>query len=630
VGKEFFEQPVMGQHSFHFPGLVIGIVICGELTLRAEVNVLTGHNDSARTGLNANETILTPINVNSNGFGRLFRQPVDGPMYAQPLYMSNAPIPNQGTHNVVFAATMHDSVYAFDADSNAGSNAPPLWHTSFINPAAGITAVSANDVAAPFGNCLTFVGEVGIVSTPVIDPATRTLYVVARTKEPTVPGSTTFVQVHRLHALDATTGEERPFSPVVVTARVPGTGDGSSGGFLTFDTARHVQRPGLLLLNGIVYIAWGSYCDYPTYHGWMMGYDAQTLAQVGACSTTPNARNGAIWMGGAGPASDDAGGIYCMTGNGTFDASANPKDFGDSILRLSEGASMAVADYFTPFNQQNLDQADYDLGSGGVVVLPDSVGSAAHPHLLVGCGKEGKVYLVDRDNLGRFNPNNDSQIVQTLPAFTVPSGPDHYFGVPAFFKDRVYFQPVNASMQAFAITNGQFNPVPLSKATDRELGFRGATPSISANGTTNGIVWEIRLESGPTTLMVAYDAEDLSHELYNTFASIKVGSPDQTGTFVKFTVPTIANGKVYFGTVESLVVFGLRSIFWSFVHNRATGMVDLVFSGPTGGTTLVQQSPDLVHWTDLGPGTLRGDGTFALSDPISLAQPVRFYRLREQ
>jgi hypothetical protein len=335
-------------------------------------NVLTSHNDNERTGLNPNETILTPANVSSNSFGRIFSQPVDGPVYAQPLYVSNLPIPGKGTHNVVFIATQHDSVYAFDADSNSGSNAAPLWRKSFINPGAGITAVPTIDaVNLPGQDCHTFTGEIGIVGTPVIDGANGTLYVVARTKEPATNGPG-FVQIQRLHALDITTGNERSNSPVVIQAMVPGSGAGSSSGVVRFNPAREMQRPALLLVNGVVYIAWASYCDIDPYHGWIMGYNAQTLQQVGVFNVTPNATRGGIWMGGAGLSASSDGAIYCITGNGTFDTNGTPTNFGDSFLKLTQGgAGLILADYFTPYNQAVMDSTDEDLGSSGALVLPD-------------------------------------------------------------------------------------------------------------------------------------------------------------------------------------------------------------------------------------------------------------------
>ena len=592
--------------------------------LEAQVNVLTSHNDNARTGLNPNETVLAPANVNMSGFGQIFSQPVDGQVYAQPLYVSKVAIPNKGTHNVVFVATMHDSVYAFDADSNSGSNAPPLWHTSFINPAAGVIVPQAIDAAGGSGDCGTFSGDVGIIGTPVIDITNGTLYVVARTKEPSPPPNGPIVQVQRLHALDITTGNERPNSPIAVTATVSGTGDGGTS--VSFNPVRELQRSALLLAAGIVYVSWASYCDNPPYHGWIIGYDAQTLQPVGIFNDTPNGSEGGIWMAGAGPAEAADGTIYCLTGNGTFDTTANPKNFGDSFIKLTPGAGLAVTDYFTPSDQANLEAADLDLGSGGALVLPDAVGSAQHPHLVVGCGKEGKVYLLDRDNLGHFNSAGDTQIIQTvnLPGAT---GSELVFGLPAFFNGRIYYQGVDLPLKAFAISNALINPTPVSQSADT-VTFRGATPSISAHGATNGIAWE--LAPTPTlgvTGLRAYNAENLAQKIYDSYTSWLAGAPDRI-SFVKFVVPTIANGKVYVGTTSALAVFGLRTRIWSITRN--SGTVQVVFSGPSDRSNILQASPDLVTWTDLGPGTATGSGTFSYSESLGLNTPTRFYRLKPQ
>jgi len=594
--------------------------LIGLVSATAQVNVLTCHNDNARTGLNPNEKILSPVTVNSNSFGKLFSLPVDGPVYAQPLYVSGVQIPNKGTHNVVFVATQHDSVYAFDADSNTGSNAVPLWRKSFINPAAGITAVPASE-AAGGPNCQTFVGEVGIVGTPAIDAASQTLYVVARTKE---PNNQTIVQVQRLHALDITTGNERPNSPVAVTASVPGTGAGSSGGFIQFNPFQELQRPGLLLVGGVVYLSWCSYCDIDPYHGWVIGYDAQSLQQVGVFNTTPNATRGGLWMGGSGLAADATGAVYCVTGNGTFDTNGTPQNFGDSFLKLAQGAGLTVADYFTPFNQGTMDSADEDLGSSGAVVLPDSIGNLSHPHLLVGCSKLGKMYLIDRDNMGHFNAANDSQIVQVVQFYATQLGTPHFFGVPAFFNNRLYVQGVGEPLKAFAFTNGLINASPVSQGLET-LGFRGATPSVSSDGSSNGLVWVVAPYNTLSPGLEAYNAENLAQKLYDSFQNSQAGQPDQL-SYIKFVIPTIANGKVYVGTTDSLAVFGLHSKIKSIARNPGSGTVQLVYTGPPA--TTVQVSVNLIQWTDLGTGSPVGTGTFSFTDSAATGQGVRFYRLR--
>jgi len=598
----------------------IGLVLAasGAFPAWAQVSGLTQHNDNARTGLNPNETALTPTNVNLYGFGKIFSQPVDGPVYAQPLYLAGVSIPGKGIHNVAFVVTMHDSLYAFDADAKM----PPLWQASFINPAAGITPDTAADAASPYGNCLTFVGEIGIISTPVIDGPNGTIYVVSRTKE---PQNQSFVQVQRLHALDISTGNERSNSPVIVDAMVQGTGDGSTNGYVHFDAKREIQRPGLLLVGGMVYVSWASYCDYGPFHGWIIGYDAQTLQQVGVFNVSPNAGQGGIWMSGAGLASAPDGSIYCVTGNGTFDTSANPTAFGDSVLKLAQGSDLTVTDYFTPHDQASMNSTDNDLGAGGAMVLPDSLGSAAHPHLLVAAGKDGKFYLLDRENMGHFNPTSNSQIVQELPFYSLQSGPPHLFGLPALFNNRLYLQAVGEVLKAYAFTNGMINAAPLSQATE-SFGFRGDTPSISANGNTNGIVWQLTPGDTHLAALRAYDAENLSHKLYDSILSTQAGLPDQV-SYVKFVVPTIANGKVYLGTTNSLAVFGLRSVIWSVTRQSAPDSIHLVFSGPVGMNNVVQISSDLLHWTNLGPGTPAGTGTNIFDDPLVTGPGARFYRI---
>ena len=499
-------------------------LLLGILSLNAQVSVLTYHNDLSRTGQNLNETILTPSNVRAGDFGELFRKTLDGQVYAQPLYMWGLSIPGNGIHNVVFVVTEHDSVYAFDADSNTGPNAAPLWHVSFINPAAGVTAVPADNLA-----CRIIVPEIGITGTPVIDADSGTLYVVAMTLE---DFGQSYVQ--RLHALDVATGAERPGSPVAIEASAPGTGDGNST--VRFKPRLYKERPGLLLLNGVVYTSWSSHCDSGNYHGWVIGYDAKTLQRGAVYTSTPNWDWGSVWQGGAAPAADANGNIYIVTGNGTFDAERGGLDLGDSVIKLSGAKGLSVADYFTPFNAGMLGEKDLDLGSSGALLLPDSAGTPEHPHLLVTGGKEGRIYVLDRDRMGRFQPGADSQIVQSLPGAV-----GRMFGIPAYFNNTVYFAGANDALKAFPIVNGLLADKPSSQSAG-SFPYLGSVPGISANGSRDGIVWTI----DPNGLH-AYDAANLGSELYR-------GS---LGSYIKFSTPTIANGKVYAGTQDSLVVFGL-------------------------------------------------------------------------
>lgn len=509
--------------------------------------VLTQRNDNGRTGQNTNETLLTLANVNSNTFGRLFTFPVDGNVYAQPLVMTNVTVPGQGVHRVVYVATEHDSVYAFDAENNGGTNTAPLWQASFINPSAGITTVPSGETSQ--GNISP---EVGITSTPVIDPATGTIYVEARTKE--VVGSATNY-VHRLHALDLGTGLERTNfnSPVVITAtNYPGTGtpgypDNDGAGHVLWNPLREHSRPGLLLLNGVVYIGYASPGDHSPYHGWIFGYDAGTLAQKGVFNTTPNGGLGGIWQAGNGLVADGAGYIYVETGNGTFNVTNS--NYGDSVLKLSTTNGLGLADYFTPYNAAYLESKDLDLGSGGSVVLPDSAGSAAHPYLLLGASKTGDIYLLDRTNLGQFNSTGNPQIVQW-----VTNAVGGLWNTPAYFNGMLYYAGVNDRLKAFSISNGAINPTPVAQG-GTTFGYPGASPSVSANGTNAAIVWAIQADNsnGGQSVLHACNATKVDQELYN---SSQLGSRDNPGAVINYTVPTVANGKVYVGTAHALSIFG--------------------------------------------------------------------------
>ncbi len=497
---------------------------CVELEPRVllSADVLTWHNDNARTGQDLSETLLTPANVNANDFGKLYTDPVDGAVFAQPLYKSAVTVPGQGTLNLVFVATENDSVYAFNADSLGA----PVWHDSFLNPAAGVTPVPSTDLGS--GSLGT---KVGITGTPVIDPSTNTLYVVAFTKEVT-GGTTSYVQ--RLHALDLATGAEKFGGPVVIQASVAGSGQGGNGSVVTFNARTQNQRPGLLLDNGVVYIAWASFGDLTPYHGWVIGYNAQTLQQVSVFNTTPDGGLGGIWMSGAAPAADAAGNLYFLTGNGTFDGSA---DYGDSFVKLTPTANgLVVSSYFTPFDQSTLDANDADLGSGGATLVPGGE--------VIGAGKQGIVYVLNTNSLGGFHASGD-QVTQE-----VSNAVNTTFATPAYFNGRVYYAGVSDALKAFALVNGLLSTSPVSKSS-MTFPYPGATPSISANGTSNGIVWVV--QNAGNAVLFAYDAANLATELYD---SSQAGTRDQLDKAVTFEVPTIANGKVYVATQTGLSVFG--------------------------------------------------------------------------
>ncbi len=498
---------------------------------QAQVSVLTYHNDNFRTGANTNETILTPANVSSNIFGRLFTRSVDGYVYAQPLVAAGVNVPRFGPRNVVYVATEHDSVYAFDADTGHS-----YWHAKLL-PKHGKPVSSVKDA-----NCTDLIPEIGVTSTPVIDPSTSTIYVVEK-------GKTNTVFFQRLHALDLATGAEKFGGPVNVTASVPGSGGDNVNGTITYNALSQNQRPALLLLNGVVYIASASHCDNDPYHGWLLGYSASDLAQVAVFNATPNGARGGFWMSGCGAAADASNNIYISTGNGDFDADTGGSDYGDTTLKLSTSSGLVVTDYFTPFDQATLDVNDNDHGAGGVLLLPDQPG--AHTHLAIQGSKEGSLYVMDRDNLGHFQSGSDTQIVQSLPTIITS-----IFCTPAYFNGNIYLNGINDALKEFALTNGLLSSSPVSQSTN-SIGFPGATPSVSANGISNAIVWTLDTRASKVVngqaVLYAYDATDLTHQLYSSAVSRQPPGPA-----VKFAVPTIVNGKVYVGAVRRLAVYGLR------------------------------------------------------------------------
>ena len=502
----------------------------------------TYHIDNFRTGSNPNETVLAPSNVNFNQFGKLLSYTLDGQTLATPLYVPNVTIPGNGAHNVVYVATEHDSVYAFDAD---GLISAPLWHTSFINPAAGITTEPSADSEGP-GDTGDIEPEHGITGTPVIDPSSGTLYVIAKTKE--VSGSTTNY-FYRLHALDITTGSEKLGGPIVIQA----------SGFVPLPEN---QRPGLLLSNGVVYVGFGSHGDNLPWHGWMFGYNAANLQQTVAYNTTPTGSfgGGGIWQSGGAPAVDASGYLYFATGNGDFDGTSN---FSDSILKLSPAGS--ITDFFTPFDQSNMSALDLDLGSAGPVLLVDQPTGPFY-HLLVSAGKGGTIYVVDRDNMGQYNGSNNNQIVQSLPnVLTVGTpGYDHgNFSAPVFFNGTVYYAAVSDFIKALQWSNGLLSTSPVSQSTST-FGYPGAAMAVSANGTANAILWTVERVGdtgngkGPLLpgVLHAFDATNLTTEFYNSNQA--PGSRDSLTIAAKFNPPLVANGRVYVATQDGyLTIYGL-------------------------------------------------------------------------
>jgi hypothetical protein len=510
----------------------------------AVVSVLTNHNDNAHTGANLAETKLTTANVDVGHFGMIFARSVDDQIYAQPLILPGVTIPGKGAHNVVYVATMNDSVYAFDADDPAAN--APLWQVSFIDPANGVVPVDHTDVGQSCGNYQDISGNIGILTTPVIDAGTGTIYLVAKTKE-TAAG-----QVYRLHALDVTTGAERAGSPVVISATVPGTGDGSQGGMVAFNPVTANQRSALTLAIGTVYIAFSSYCDTPPYHGWVLGYDAQTLAQKAVYNDTPNGGQGGIWMSGQGVSVDEAGNVYFVSGNGTFDGNVDGgADFGSAYLKLSP--SLTVLDWFAPFNFADLNAADLDLGCSGALLVPGT-------NLSVNGGKDGNLYVLDRTHPGHWNAADNSQIVQSIQATDA-----HIHGAPIVWPlasgPLIYVWGEYGYLNSYLLTGGQFSHVGQSTVPVPN-GMPGAMLALSANGTTAGsaIVWASHPLTGDANqavrpgILEAFDADDLTHELWDTQQN---AGRDDFGNFAKFCPPTVANGKVYLATFsKQLVVYG--------------------------------------------------------------------------
>jgi hypothetical protein len=549
--------------------------------------VFTYHNDLARDGANTQEYALSSATVNTTTFGKLFSCAVDGAVYAQPLWVPGLNI-GGSTHNVLFVATQHNSLYAFDADANP---CVILWQVNLLDTLHGGTngeqPVVWDDVGYCYGDIYP---ELGVTGTPVIDPTTNTIYLVSASEIPggqsgncSLPPGTFH---HRLHALDLATGSEKFNAPVMIAASVPGTGDGASGGMVTFASQLHHNRSGLALANdGTLYVAFAAHEDATPYHGWLLGYKASNVQQqLGSFNTTPNGIGGAdggIWGAGGAPAIDSGNAVYVATGNGVFDEDSSmslDNDYGDSVLRLSHvagntpnGANLHLDGWFTPSTELALQNTDADLGSGQPILLPDQATLPAH--LLVQLGKNGVVYLIDRDNMGQFQVGSDNQILQN---FQATGG---FWGTPAFWQNGLYFAGAGDTLKVFSFdpSSGLFDTSPASQST-QFYGFPDVSPSVSSQGSSNGIVWAIDAGlygyaspnaaggvncyqspvpaacTGPAVLH-AYSAANLATEYWNSAQA--AGGRDQAGNAVKFVPPTIANGKVYVSTRTEVDVYGL-------------------------------------------------------------------------
>jgi hypothetical protein len=549
--------------------------------------VFTYHNDLSRDGANTQEYLLSGTTVTPSTFGKLFSCPVDGAVYTQPLWVPGVSI-NGSLHNVLYVATQHDSVYAFDADANP---CVKLWQVNLLDSlhggTPGETAVVWNDVGNCFGDIYP---EVGVTGTPVIDPVNSTIYLVSASEiGGAVSGScsgSSGTFFHRLHALDLVTGSEKFNAPAAIAASVPGAGDGSSGGMINFSSQFHHNRSGLALAGSVVYVPFAAHEDASPYHGWLLGYNALNVQiQHSVFNTTPNGGLGGIWAGGGAPAFDATGDVYVTTGNGIFDANSTTvpfNDYGDSILRLSPfNTTLSVVGWFTPWDQAAISNVDADLGSGGVVLLPDQ--TTGPTHLLAQIGKgdpnlgQAIVFLIDRDNMGQFNAGgNNNQIVQSFPATCCG-----LWGAPAFWQNGLYFAGAYDGLKVFAFdpSTGLFNTT-ASSQSGNVFNFPDATPSISSQGASNGIAWAIDSGlygyaspnsgnpnsgycysspvpaacTGPAILH-AYSATNLATEYWNSKQA--ASNRDQAGNAVKFTVPTVANGKVYVGTRTEVDVYGV-------------------------------------------------------------------------
>jgi Ricin-type beta-trefoil lectin domain-like len=504
----------------------------------SQTNVLTYHNDNLRTGQNLTETALLPATVKSSSFGKLFTVPMDGKVDAQPLYVAAVAIPGVGVRPVVYAATEHDSVYAFDARTGT-----VYWQ---------ITLLGAGEVPSDSRSCNQVTPEIGITATPVIDLGVGphgTIYLVAMSRD--AAGN----YHHRLHALDIATGAEEAGDPREITATYPGTGANSRNGQVIFDPKQYKSRPGLLLLNGTVYTGWSSHCDLGLYTGWVLGYDEPSLTQNSVFNFAPNGSGAALWASGGGMAADPVGNLFFSVANGTFDTTLTAQgfpsrgDYGNAFVKLTRSnGALQAADYWTMNNSVSESSRDEDLGSGGLTLLPDLTDAYGNTrHLGTGAGKDSNVYMFDRDNMGKFDPNNNTTLYQELPNGL--GGGE--FGSPAWFNGSVYYGAVGDVIRAFSVNVALLKASPAS-ATSTVFGYPGTTPAISAKNSSNGILWAV--ENANSAVLHAYDATNLALELYNSNQA--VNARDQFGSGNKFIVPTVADGRVFVGTTNSVAVFG--------------------------------------------------------------------------
>jgi hypothetical protein len=579
---------------------LIAFLVCVALVSvsSGQVAFSTGRSDNQRTGANVNETLLTPSNVNKNAFGSLFSYPIDYLALAQPLYVPSVTIPNLGTHNVVYVATMADSVYAFDADSNAGLNASPLWSVNFTDPAAGITTANTVAYLPCSGGKTTGFTQEGIAGTPVIDSTTGTMYLVVKTLE-------NGTVVHRLHALDITTGGEKFGGPIQIKA----TSTSNKGTVATFTSLHQLNRPGLLLLNGVVYVGFGSNgCDDGNASGWVLSYDPASLSQIAAFNASPDHGLASIWQTGNGLAADESGNIFVETAETCYpcyDVNSGGQTYSNSVIELAP--NLTVADYFTPYDVQFLNTHDEDLSSTGVLILPDQDGVT--PHELVAGGKEGFVYVLDRDSLGGYdngtcgNPgptcDNDLEEFALFPTEQPEQVKDGLFSSPAYWNNTVYFSPNGSPLLAYPVSSG---PVPLGTPLQTAQSYVGAhSPSISANGNTNGILWNI---SGST--LYAFNAATLQM-LYDTKQA--ASGRDTLPPVAHFATQTVANGKVYVATQTTLQVYGLFQSLTVVGGNNQSGAVFSTLPAPLQLQVIDPYSgvgiPNVtVTFNDAGKGTV--------------------------